>query len=168
VVGPDQVPVITDLDTARRTPELAVLSALAHGAEPNRTPIFEALFAALDVIEHDHAKLYTDLVFALLPPTARADLEQAMTTTSHKYISDYARHYYSEGEAQGKAEGRAEGKVEGSAAMLLDILDARGIEVPDAVRSDIAGCTDLDRLKVWARRASTARKVQDLDDRFAQ
>jgi len=33
VLGPDSVPVVTEPDRARQDPELAVLSALAHGGE---------------------------------------------------------------------------------------------------------------------------------------
>src|SRR5262249_55000544 len=58
VLGPDQVPVVTDVDTAQRIPELAVLSTLAHGTRPDPVPIFEALFAGLDVLDDDHANLY--------------------------------------------------------------------------------------------------------------
>jgi hypothetical protein len=150
--GPDQVPIITDPDAARRVPELAVLSALTHGAGPDPTPIFEALLTALDIIDHDHANLYTDLVFAVLPAAARDCLEELMTTTSHRYQSDFARRYFNEGEARGKV------------TALLDILNARGVEIPDEVRADITGCTDVDRLGVWILRAITADKIQDLDD----
>ena len=34
VLGPAEIPFITDLDEARRAPELAVLSVAAHGREP--------------------------------------------------------------------------------------------------------------------------------------
>ena len=70
-----------------------------------------------------------------------------MTTTSHPYQSEFARRYVSEGEADA----------------VLQVLAARGISVPDEVRNTIAGCTDLDQLKVWVRQAATADKVEDLD-----
>ena len=153
-LGPGQVPAVTDLGTARRIPELAVLSALAHGALPDPTPVFEALLTALDAIDHDHANLYTDLVFAVLPAAARDCLEELMTTTSHQYQSEFARRYFSQGEARGEAKA------------LLAILDARGIAVPGDIRARISGCADLDQLDAWIRRAATAHKIQDLDDTF--
>jgi hypothetical protein len=79
-----------------------------------------------------------------------------MTTTSHRYQSDFARRYFSEGEASGEARGEAKA--------LLTILDARGIEIPDEIRADITNCTDLDQLGAWIRRAATATKIQDLND----
>ena len=75
-----------------------------------------------------------------------------MTTTTHRYQSDFARRYYGEGEAKGEAKA------------VLAFLDARGIEIPDPVREDIISCTDLDQLDTWIRRAATANKVQELFD----
>lgn len=90
-----------------------------------------------------------------------------MTTTTHRYQSDFARRYFSageaQGEAQGEARGKAEGKAQGEADAVLVILDARGIDVPEPIRAEIAGCTDLDRLGGWIRQAATAHKIEDLD-----
>lgn len=61
-----------------------------------------------------------------------------------------------------KAEGRVEGKAEGEAGALLTILDARHIQIPDAVRADILACTDIAQLEAWIRRAATAEKIQDV------
>ncbi len=58
VLGPDQVPVVTDTERARDVPELAVLSALAHGGRTDRAEILEALLTALNVIDPEQAKLY--------------------------------------------------------------------------------------------------------------
>jgi hypothetical protein len=77
-----------------------------------------------------------------------------MTTTSYRYQSDFARRYFSQG------------KAEGEAKAVLAILDARGVAVPEEVRAHIAGCTDLDLLDVWVRRAATADKIQDLGEQF--
>jgi hypothetical protein len=153
VLGPEQVPVVTDTRVARRHPELAVLSALAHGggADPS---VFTALFAALDVIDLDQAALYIDLVLMVLPAAARVWLEEFMTTTPFRYQSDFARRYFGQGEAKGKAEGEANA--------LLAILDARNIPVPDDVRANIAACTDIDVLDAWIRRAATAEKLEDV------
>jgi hypothetical protein len=160
VLGPRQVPVVTDVAVARRLPELAVLSALAHGGRTDPSAVLEALLAALDVIDHDHADLYTDLVFTVLPATARVWLEELMTTAPHRYQSEFARRYFS----QGEAEGEAKGKAEGEARALLAILDARHIQVPDDIRADITACTDTAQLEAWIRRAATADKLQDVLD----
>ena len=128
-------------------------------AGPGRRVCLEALLAGLGVVDHDHAGLYADVVLAALPAAARDYLEALMTTT-YEYQSDFARRYFN----QGRAEGEAEGQARGEAKAVLAILDARGVEVPDEVREDIAGCTDLDQLDTWVRRAVTANKVHELFD----
>jgi hypothetical protein len=149
VLGPRQVPLVTDPDQARRSPQLAVLSALIHGRRADPTPVFAALLAALDTVDHNHVALYTDLVLTALPAEAQARLEELMAITIPGYPqSNFARRHFSQGEAEA----------------LLTILDARGIEVPDDVRTEITDCTDLEQLNTWIRRAATAHKVQDLFD----
>jgi len=156
VLGPAEVPVVTNPELARRQPQLAVLSAVAHGEQSGQQGVFDALLAALEVVDHDHATRYADYVLTALPVAFRSYLEAFMNTTTHPYQSDFARRYYDAGEAKGEARGEARA--------VLAVLDARGIEVPDPVREDITSCTDLDQLDTWIRRAVTANKVQDLFD----
>jgi hypothetical protein len=102
VLGPDQVPMVTDPAVARRHPELTLLSTLVHAGRKDPSAVFEALFAALAVIDQDHANLYTDLVLAVLPAAVRVWLEDFMTTAPHRYQSEFARRYFSQGEAKGE------------------------------------------------------------------
>ncbi len=81
-----------------------------------------------------------------------------MTTTPHRFESDFARRYFSAGEAEGKAEGKAEGRAEA----VLAVLATRGIEVTDADRDQIVATTDLAQLDDWIRRAVTATSIDDL------
>jgi hypothetical protein len=154
VLGPDQVPVITDTGQASRSPELAVLSAIAHGRHPELDQILRALLGALQNVDQEHATLYHDLVLAALPEAARHHLEALMTTGIREYRSEFVRKFVHQG--------RAEGRAEGEAQALLAVLAAREIEVPDDVRARITGCTDLEQLETWIRRAATADSVQDL------
>jgi hypothetical protein len=166
-IGPAQIPVITDRDTAQRIPELAVLSALAHGTSPDPAPVFGALLTALSVVDRDHASLYTDLILSVLPAAARVSLEEFMVIADYEFQSDFYRRRIraaaAEAQARGEAEGRAQGEAEGRARAVLAVLDARGIDVPDDVREEIANCTDLDRLDRWIRQAVTADAVVALD-----
>ncbi len=152
VLGPRRIPLVTDVDVARRHPQLAVLSALAHGGRSDPTPVFGALLAALDVMDHDHADLYTDLVYAALPAAARVWLEEFMTTAAHKQESELFRRLGSRFRAEGEA------------GALLAILEARHIEVPDDIRAEFAACTDTVQLDAWIRRAATADKIEDVLD----
>jgi hypothetical protein len=164
VLGPGQVPVVADPVVARRSPELAVMSALVHAGGPDGLSVLRALLAALKVMDHDHAVLYADFVLARLPRAARRFMEAEMAIAGYQYQSDFARRYFGQGKAEGKAEGEAKGKAEGEATAVLTVLGARGIAVPDHVRARITGCTDLEQLDTWVRRAATASTVDDLFD----
>jgi hypothetical protein len=133
-----------------------MLSAMAHGGRPEQERVLEALLAGLDVVGHDRAGLCIDVVLAMLPAAARDCLEALMTTTTYKYQRDFARSYFNHG--------RTKGRAEGEASAVLAILDARGVDVPDEVREDITGCTDLTQLDTWVRRAATSAKVHELFD----
>lgn len=158
VLGPQHVPVVTDPGQARESPQLAVLSAMAHGGRPGpqQRAVLEALLAAYGAVDVEHASLYHDVVQRALPAAARHHLESLMLDLRRTdiYQSDFARHYIDLGLAQGKASGEAEA--------LLEVLAARAIEVPDDVRARITGCTDLEQLRTWIRRAVTAGSVHDL------
>jgi hypothetical protein len=155
VLGPKQVPVVTDPELARQNPEMTVLSAMAHGHRgPEQTAVFEAFLAALNALDQGAAKRYADVVLKVLPAAARDHLETLMTTKSHPYVSDFARRYYDQGEAKGEAKGEA--------TAVLAVLDARGIEVSDEVRERVSGCADLGQLETWIRRAATANRADDL------
>jgi hypothetical protein len=127
---------------------------MAHGAwHGQRKEVLDALLVALEAVDRGHEDLRADSVLAALPEAALDYLEDFMAST-HRFRSEFARRYYSQGEVAGEARGEAKA--------VLVILDARGIEVPDGIREDITDCTDLGQLETWIRRAVTASKVDEL------
>ncbi|MDQ3990292.1 MAG: hypothetical protein M3291_14080 [Actinomycetota bacterium] len=154
VLGPQRVPVVADLERAGRVPELAVLSAMAHGPDPACSPVLDALPAALSAVDPDRGRLYYDIVLDALPEAARRHLEDLVTAQAYEWKSDFARRHI--------AQGRAEGEARGRAAAVLAVLEARGVEVPGEARARVASCTDLDQLDAWVRRAATVDSVRDL------
>lgn len=158
VLGPDAVPAVRDVDAARREPELAVLSAMAHGedadAERAATIALAALVACLD-LDAERATLYADVVRSALGDAARAALETMMQSPERReFQSEFARKYV--------AVGKAEGKAEGEAQAVLAVLEARGLAVTAEQRERITACTDLAVLEGWIRHAVTAGSVDDL------
>ena len=153
---------------ARQTPELAVLSAIAHGRGPQEEPVFQAMLTALQTVDQDHFELYTDIVLTALPEAARHCLEALMDVATYEFQSDYFRRRLSrsmaEGMAEGMARGQAEGRAEGEARVVLAVLSARRIPVSCHARQRITGCTDTDQLEAWVRRAAAAEPVDDLFD----
>ena len=73
-----------------------------------------------------------------------------MRSRTYEYRSDFARGYFSQGEAKGEADA------------LLAVLDVRGIGVPEEVRARVVGCTDIGQLRTWVRRAVTAESIDEV------
>jgi hypothetical protein len=150
VLGPDQTPVVTDPEEARHHPELTVLSALAHGSDPHRRQVLDALVGALATVDSDRGRIYHDVVRATLPEAAQRYLERTMSIGNYQFKSEWALRHINEGRAEGEA------------SALLTVLTGRGIEVPDDARDRITTCTDLDQLDTWLHHAITANSIDEV------
>lgn len=158
VIGPAQIPVITDHEEARRFPELAVLSVAAHGREPGAEHIALAALAASRDLDSERDVLYPDFVLALLGEVARKALEQLMQARDYEYQSEFARKYFH----GGKAEGKAEGATETRQKLLLRLLRHKGFAVDAAVETRVTDCKDDDQLDTWADRMLTATSLDEV------
>jgi hypothetical protein len=149
VVGPAAVPVIREVARAAEAPELAVLSAMAHGAalDVGAAVAFAAAAASWQLPE-DRAALYWDLIQASLSDATRAALEDIMSAGHYEYQSEFAKRYFAEGKAEGKAEG------------VLRVLAARGIAISEVQKRRVTECTDLRRLDQWLERSVTADSAE--------
>jgi hypothetical protein len=157
VLGPDEVPLVTDPSEAEDNVELAVLSAVVHAEDDDRAKVFAAVLHALAKIDPERADSYYHGMLPLLSKDARELLEEMMDATA-ELKSRIARLYH----GRGRAEGKAEGKAEGEARAILRLLAVRRIDVTDDARERITSCTDLDQLDVWVTRAATVTRIDDL------
>jgi hypothetical protein len=150
VLRPSFVPVIEDATEARETPELAVLSAMAHGAGNVETAVRVALAAASAAreLDRDHFLLYFGLIVAALSKAARKAFQ--MHPQGAQFFDESQRESFDRGRAAEKA------------AAVLDVLDARGLTITDAERERILGCKDLETLTRWHRRAVTVASTAAL------
>lgn len=64
VLGPEAVPLVTDDAVAAREPELAVLSAMAHGRGRHARQVASAALGALGRVDEERARFYADLVMS--------------------------------------------------------------------------------------------------------
>jgi hypothetical protein len=138
--------------------EVAVLSAMAHGRGEKGAAIAEAVLPGLAGIDDERARFYFDLVMYSLNDVARMALEVLMRSGTYEYQSEFARRYF----AQGREEGRQEGRQEGEMSALLEVLEARGLQVDEQARQRIAACTETEQLKRWLRKAVSVQSVQEL------
>lgn len=137
---------------AERDPELAVLSAMAHGKdEPDvAISIATAALAACRRLDDERAMLYFDLIGISLGDAARAAFEDLMGEGNYEFQSDFAKKH------------RAAGKVAGRAEAVLTVLDARGIAVSAEQKARVLDCIDAGALDRWIRKAVTVATAEEL------
>jgi hypothetical protein len=150
VLGPEAIPQVTDVNVARLDPELAVLSAMAHGAGENpaeAASIAAAALIASTALDADRSRLYCDLILASLSEAARGEL-QSMDPAKYEFQSEFAKRYIALGKEAGRAEGKAEGKAEGLADLIGRQLALRfGALPPDvSARLSAASIEELDAI----------------------
>jgi hypothetical protein len=160
VIGPDNLPVITDERTAARKPAMAVFSALAHANSNDIDAILEALGRALQAMDRQASDYFYEFLDVNLGDTPAGD--------KWREILSFVTYFPGRGTVretaylEGKAEGKVEGVAEGEAKGVLRVLEVRGLTVSDDVRTRITTCTDLDRLGDWLDRAGTVAHAEEL------
>ncbi|WP_068065326.1 hypothetical protein [Nocardia xishanensis] len=162
VLGPNNMPLVTDPIEAQWSPERAVLSAMAYGSGPHMDEVLQSFLAGLMKTDDERAGMYHDLVDDVLSEAASRRLEELMTMT-YEYRGRIARKYVAQGREEGWQEAREEGLAE-VARVVLTVLDARGVTLSEAQRSRIEDCRDLGQLEDWARRAATITTADELFD----
>jgi hypothetical protein len=165
VLGPSGVPEITDEAVARADPELAVLSAMAHGkdADPAKSVriALAAQLASVD-LDGDRSTLYCDLILHSLSEAARRAF-QNMRAFKYEYQSDFARHYFGQGVEKGREKGLEKGMAQGRAELVLRLLTSRFGVLGDEVKARISAAK-VDELDAIAERLLTAQTLQEALD----
>ncbi len=156
VIGPDEIPVLTDPVVALAHPEQLVLSALVHGRSDQGPAIAAAAAVAMTQLDVDRARTYSDLIFSALGPEARAALEAALFE-KYEFQSDFFRRFINEG----KAEGQREGQREGALRALMAVLRARNMPVSPEAMARIEAVPDADTLLTLLNRAIFAASVEE-------
>lgn len=145
VLGRKAIPIVTDRAEAARRPELAVLSAMAHGEGEYGEAIAAAVLPAVGELDDERARFYADLVLNSLNEAARRALEAMMK--GYEYQSDFAKKYVAHGER----------------ALLLRQLRARFGELPPNAVARVEGA-DIAALERWGERVLSAETLADVLD----
>ena len=156
VLGPDNMPEISDRSVAGEDPFFAILAALTNRRSKRIRAILETLAEALTEVDEDTATMLSEFTEAglgkhTLPWNIWRTL---MASTAYPYASALR--------VQSHAEGMAEGRAEGKAESVIEVLGERGILVGPADRKRILGCTDVKTLQDWLRRALRVSAVSEL------
>jgi hypothetical protein len=166
VLGPSGVPLIIDEAAARADPELAVLSAIAHGNDTDylRSAQIAQLAQVVSLgLDEERSRLYFDLILSSLSEAARQAL-QTMDPAKYEYQSDFAKKYVAQGRAEGRVEGEIHGRESGErcgrAALITRLLGVRfGQLTPEqCARINSASSAELDEM---GERLLSAKTLQE-------
>ncbi len=161
VLGPTIVPVVTDKSAAELEPELAVISAIAHGNGPQGLQVVDAAFRALGSLDREHVAVYFQIVYDVLRDPLRRALEKLIMERqkeTNESIPEFAQMLMRIGEQAGKLEGKLEGKRE----VLFRLLARAGIPLSDDDRRRIEVCTDDSTLDRWVDNVSGAKAAAEV------
>jgi hypothetical protein len=153
VLGPDNVPEITDESMVAREPALATVSAIVHSGSGRIDDILNTLAHGMRSFDSATAKYWCEFV--------EVGLEDTPARKTWKGLQKMVGTYFP-GKGTLFEETYLEGKAEGEAKGVLRVLEVRGIPVSDTVRERIAGCSDLNVVSHWLDRAGTVERAEDL------
>ncbi|MFI7697801.1 hypothetical protein [Nonomuraea sp. NPDC049480] len=157
VLGPGNVPRITDPEEASKDVVLAMFSAVTHAHSPEVDAILEALDVALDTVDTDTANYIAEQTeIGLGAGPARQTWRRLMTMQNYRFKSEFAEML--------RNEGRIEGEARGEAKSVLRILKRRGIHVTESARERILSCTDLALLETWLDQSFEVTTAEQLFD----
>ncbi|WP_066361249.1 hypothetical protein [Herbidospora mongoliensis] len=156
VIGPDAVPVITDIEAARASPELAMLSAAIHGKE--NVAVLEAAVHAANLIDPQKSVVYFEYLAERLPEAMKRELETLMTMITPERHTIVATENF----AAGEKKGRTESRIEVSKRYLLLAIEQRDLTCDEDLRARITSCEDADLLDRWMQRALLAKSVAEI------
>lgn len=150
VFGPEEVPVVTDPEVALASPEVAVLSAMAHGCGPVGVEIGRAALEATRGLDEARSRLYVDLVFQSLPHAARSLLESLMIPNWQPQ-SDFMRRV--------DAQNRQWGVEEGQRKLVLRQLTRRFGALPEHVCARVGEASEAE-LERWGEELLVADSLE--------
>jgi hypothetical protein len=155
VVGPHNMPVITDVAQARKDLALATLAAITHADNPDVGAILKTLSAALRDAPETIADPIVELTAQGLGSRPAAQQWRNLVAVDLSFYKSFmSEEIRDEGRAQGRAQGRAED--------ILLVLEQRGLTVPDRMRERITDCGDPETLRQWLLRAVTAASAEEI------
>ena len=173
VLGPDNVPCVTDERQAIGNPQLSVLSAVLHGKSREGVQVGTAALAAAMTLPAEQAMLCLDLILNAASASARRQLETLMVQ-HYEPTNPFLRRLLKEAHEKAREEVRQEvrqevseevrqeGRILATAEDVIGVLDARGLRVSRAETRRIRDCRDLETLRAWLRRAATVTRTEDL------
>lgn len=177
VLGPEDVPAITDPEAARADPLAAVLGALTHARGPRAKEAARAAFRGLDALDDPALWVYCDMILKSVSPADRRGLHAMLSREDYKPQSKFFRDLMAKGIAEGRKigleEGRKEGREEGReeglqvgerealVKALRKLLAKRKLELRPTHEARLAKANAA-QLTRWILKAADARRITDV------
>lgn len=165
VLGPENVPEISDESMVARQPAMATFAAIVHSESKNSPAILDLMAHGMRSLDKATAMYWCELLEVGLEDTPAKETWRELEKMVATYFPGRGTLFeekYLEGKADGEAEGEAKGEAKGKAEGVLRVLEVRGIPVSEEVRERIANCTDLARVSAWLDRVGTVERAEDL------
>ncbi len=175
VLGPAVVPEVTEQPVADREPELAVLSAMAHGNGPNGLAVVEAAFTVLGRMAQEYAATYFQIIYEALREPMRRALEKSIMERqtdgktkatfppfAQQLIDRGLREGWLMGWLEGRRKGVREGEHKGERKALLRLMARAGIALTEEERARVDGCEDVATLDRWLDNILGAKTAADV------
>lgn len=188
VLGPEQIPRVTDREVAGRSPELAMLSALSHADADGDPELIHVALAGLRSLDSTRARSYGSVLFKLLntkfPGNCEVTMQDAdaeVETGESSWIDEleastlevtpemverairFSERYLEEKKRREAArkQGREQGLIEGRREVLDRFLARAGLRPTVEEARRIAECTELARLDRWIDQSIAATSVAE-------
>jgi hypothetical protein len=162
VVGPEEIPRVIDVEEAKRSPEWALLSLMAHATSDDLLQVVKLGYAtvhALEVLEPELQDLYSRMVDRILRTEVARELEAYMNSQGED-LGYFSRKALAAAE-QARREGRQEGRREGRQEQLLRLLELRFGALSPTQRQHVeaADPAECERLFALAATRSSLKEV---------
>ena len=150
VIGPEEMPAITEAEQAKADPYLAVLSAVAHGHDADAETAVSVASAARDAVigQLPDDVVYFDLIKSSLSEAARKAFE--MLPETYQFQDEALRKSFDKGAMQTKANS------------ILCVLETRNVALSSDQQQRISTCTDSAQLDRWLARAAIAHSADEV------
>jgi hypothetical protein len=155
VAGPHNMPVLTDPAEVREDLALATLSAITHATDPDIGAILKTMTTVLQDTPAALANPIIELVAQGLGKLPAAEIWRKLVAVDLSF-------YKSPLAQEIREEGRVEGQTQRAIENVLEVLEVRGLDIPEAVRQRILGCDDPETLRRWHRRAVIAPSAEEI------
>ena len=170
VLGPKLVPVITDVEVARKDLSLALLSALCHDQGDQGRDVVLAVERALVELPPDLQTDVAHTMFSVVYNHVDAPLKRAIEAMLMELklnnrmveIPPFLQRYVERGISQGLSQGLSQGELKEARRAVLRWVDRAGIVLTDEQRNRIETCEDLPLLNKWEENAAHAKTADDV------